>query len=265
MLAGEEKHHLKRRFTSLLTKVGKRKTELQLKGIKGFIEVSFLDWDGKVSSVLFLPGCNFRCPFCQNWQLVYEPQSIEDVEWEMIMCYLKKQKDWVDGVVLTGGEPTIYPQLIPLIEEIKKLGQKVKIDTNGYNPDVLQKLREYNLVDYVAMDIKAPLDKRYERASGVENLDLERIGKSIEFLLSLGNDYEFRTTLVPQIIGEEEIEDIGKAIKGAGKWVLQGYQPEPVRDEFFRQLRPYRREEVEHLLSLASKYAREIIYRGKWR
>jgi pyruvate formate lyase activating enzyme len=245
--------------------VDKRPSQIRLPGIKGFLEVSFLDWDGKVSSVLFLSGCNFRCPFCQNWQIVDEPERIDDIDWEIIEGYLKKQKGWIDGVVITGGEPTIYPHLLPLIDKIKGLGQKIKIDTNGYNPQILIDLWENSLIDYVAMDLKAPLDERYEKASGIKELELERIKRSIEFLLSKGKDYEFRTTLVPSLIGEREIGEIGKAIKGAVKWVLQDYQPEPAREEKFRQLKPYRREEVERLLSLAKEYVKDTSYRGKWR
>jgi pyruvate formate lyase activating enzyme len=245
--------------------VNKRFSQTKISGIKGFLETSFLDWDGKVSCVLFLPGCNFRCPFCQNWQIVEEPEKFDDIDWEIVEGYLRKQKDWIDGVVITGGEPTIYPHLIYLIERIRKLGQMVKLDTNGYNPQLLKGLCEEGLVDYVAMDIKAPLDERYEIASGIKGLDLKRIRSSIEFLLSKGGDYEFRTTLVPSIIGSEEIEHIGEVIEGASRWVLQDYQPEAAKEEAFRHLKPYGREEVERFLSIARKYVKTASYRGKWR
>jgi len=245
--------------------VNKRPSRINLLGIKGFLETSFLDWDGKVSCVIFLPGCNFRCPFCQNWQIVEEPEKFDDIDWGIVEGYLRKQKDWIDGVVITGGEPTIYPHLVDLLERIKELGQMVKLDTNGYNPQLLKELYEEGLVDYIAMDVKAPLDERYEIASGIKGLDLERIRRSIEFLLSIGGDYEFRTTLVPSIIGDEEIEDIGRTIEGAGKWFLQDYQPEQAKEEAYRHLKPYGREEVERFLSIARKYVKIARYRGKWR
>jgi pyruvate formate lyase activating enzyme len=245
--------------------VNKHPSRINLLGIKGFLETSFLDWDGKVSCVLFLPGCNFRCPFCQNWQIVEEPERIADIDWEIIEGYLKKQKGWIDGVVITGGEPTIYPHLIDLLERVKELGQMVKLDTNGYNPQLLKELCEGGFVDYIAMDVKAPLDERYETASGIKGLDLKRIRTSIGFLLSKDGDYEFRTTLVPSIIRDEEIEDIGRIIEGASRWVLQDYQPEAAKEDAFRHLKPYRKEEVERFLSIARKYVKTASYRGKWR
>lgn len=246
-------------------RVNNHRSLRRFQGIKGFIETSFLDWDGILSAVIFLPNCNFHCPFCQNWQLVDEPEKIEDVEWELIENYLRRQKQWIDGVVITGGEPTIYPHLKPLLQEIRKLGFKIKLDTNGYNPSLLKEICEAKLVDYVAMDIKAPLDERYEVASGKEGLDLRRLEESIQFLLQGEVDYEFRTTLVPPFITREEIEDIGEAISKGKRWILQDYQPEPARVEEYRRLQPYKREEVEYLLSIAKKYVREVKYRGKWR
>lgn len=238
---------------------------LKPKGIKGFIETSFLDWDGFISSVIFLPYCNFRCPFCQNWQLVDEPEKLDDVDWSVIERYLKAKKDWIDGVVITGGEPTVYPQLELLLKELRRLGYKIKLDTNGYNPSLVENLVREKLLDYIAMDIKAPLDERYETASGIKGLELDRLRESIRFLLDGEVDYEFRTTLVPTLITAEEIKDIGEAIRGARRWVLQDYQPEPAKEETYRHLEPYRREEVEFFLSIGKKYVERIDYRGKWR
>lgn len=235
------------------------------KGIKGFIETSFLDWDGLLSSVIFLPYCNFHCPFCHNWQVVEEPETIEDVEWEVIKKYLIGKKGWIDGIVITGGEPTIYPQLELLLRAIKSLGYKIKLDTNGYNPSSLEELCRKELLDYIAMDIKAPLDERYEVASGVKGLELNMLRESISFLLEGKIDYEFRTTLVPSLITAEEIKEIGEAISGAKKWVLQDYQPQAAREKAFRFVQPYSKEEVESFLSLAKRYAQEVYYRGKWR
>lgn len=234
------------------------------KDIKGLIKTSFVDWDGLVSSVLFLPHCNFRCPFCQNWILVEEPEKMEDVPWEEVEEFLKKKKGWIDGVVLTGGEPTLYPALFPLTQRIKELGLKVKLDTNGSHSQTMRKLVEASLIDYIAMDVKAPLDERYEKASGVK-VDLFALRESIEFLLEDKVDYEFRTTLVPSIVGEEEIKDIGKEIKGAKRWVLQEFVPHSARNEELRRVRPYKREDAERLLSLGRDYVRNISYRGKWR
>ncbi|MBC7326945.1 anaerobic ribonucleoside-triphosphate reductase activating protein [bacterium] len=233
--------------------------------IKGFIEVSFIDWDGFISAVIFLPRCNFHCPFCQNWQLVCEPEKIKDVDWEVIASYLKKQRQWIDGVVITGGEPTIYPHLNLLLQEIRRLKKKTKLDTNGYNPAILRELVEAKLIDYIAMDIKAPFDERYELASGIKGLNLDRLRESVEFLLGNRVEHEFRTTLVPSLITDKEIEAIGQTIKGAQRWILQDYQPEAAMDEEFRKLQPYTREVVERFLVNARKYVNFVNYRGKWR
>jgi len=180
--------------------------------IKGFIETSFCDWDGYLSSVIFLPGCNFRCPFCQNGELVVEPQSLATIDFELIQDRLSHKRDWIDGVVITGGEPTIHAGIADLMRAIKELGFKVKLDTNGTRPGVIEDLLSQNLLDYIAMDIKAPFDDRYHVAAGVR-VDLDSIRRSVELIREFGN-YEFRTTLVPGIIDEEAVDSIGQSIQG---------------------------------------------------
>ena len=184
-----------------------------------------MDWDGKISSVLFLPTCNFLCPFCHNVNLVLCTEKLDTIPFEYIEDQLKKQKGWTDGVCITGGEPTLHSSLPELCSRIKKMGLMVKLDTNGTNPTMLKELMDMKLVDYVAMDIKAPLTiEKYSKATGVnaEKL-LENVKESIRLLMESGIDYEFRTTVVPSIHSLEDIKQVCRSLKGCRKYVLQKF------------------------------------------
>ncbi len=193
--------------------------------IKGFIDVSFVDWDGKISSVIFLPNCNFRCPFCHNANLVLHPEKLETIPFEYVEDQLKKQKSWIDGVCITGGEPTLHSDLPELCSRLKKMGFLVKVDTNGTNPTMLREVVDRGLVDYVAMDIKAPLTgKKYSRATCVKADELvEKVKESIKILLGSSMDYEFRTTVVPTLHAEDDIKQICLNLRGCRKYVLQRF------------------------------------------
>jgi pyruvate formate lyase activating enzyme len=193
--------------------------------VKGFIDISFVDWDGKISAVLFLPSCNFRCPFCHNVNLVLYSEKLDTIPFEYIADQLETQKGWADGVCITGGEPTLHNILPELCSKIKKMGFMVKLDTNGTNPTMLKELLDMKLVNYVAMDIKAPLtNEKYSRATGVnaEKL-LENVKESIRLLMESDIDYEFRTTVVPSIHTLEDITQICLSLKGCKKYVLQKF------------------------------------------
>ena len=193
--------------------------------VKGFVDLSFVDWDGKVSSVLFLSNCNFRCPFCHNVNLVLKPETIETIPFEYITEQLKNQKGWIDGVCITGGEPTLHDSLPDLCSKIKEMGFLVKLDTNGTNPTMLKDLIDNKLVDYVAMDVKAPLSvEKYNRATGVNTETLlENVKRSINLLMNNEIDYEFRTTVVPTLHDLDDIKQICNSLKGCKKYVLQKF------------------------------------------
>jgi pyruvate formate lyase activating enzyme len=229
--------------------------------IRGFLETSFLDWDGKVSSLVFLPGCNFKCPYCSNWLLVHEPDSLPEVKLEKIEHFLKERKDFIDGVVITGGEPTIHPWLPELIKRFKALGLLVKLDTNGTNPNHLTTLLANHLVDYIAMDIKAPLNEKYDLACGTK-VNLAEIKESIKLIMNSGIDYEFRTTVVPNILGAAEIEEIAKTIAGAKKYVLQQFVPAHSMIKEMQALDPHPTETILALAEIAKKYVPATIVRG---
>jgi pyruvate formate lyase activating enzyme len=218
--------------------------------IKGFIETSFLDWPGKVAAVLFLPSCNFRCPFCHNHELVLTPEKYPDIPLSEIIEALRKRRGWIDGVCLTGGEPTLHPWLPSLIHDLRSaeglappgssLG--IKLDTNGTHPEVLQRLIDRGLLDYVAMDLKGPLEgNRYAAMAGVpmEEEEQERIRASLQILLDGAVDYEFRTTLVPTLIREEEVYALAHRIRGARRYTLQKFNPREALDERLRNIAPF--------------------------
>jgi pyruvate formate lyase activating enzyme len=231
---------------------------VQKMDIKGFIDVSFVDWDGKISAVMFLPNCNFRCPFCHNLNLVSNPENIETIPFEQVENQLEKQRGWIDGVCITGGEPTLHSNLPELCSRLKKMGFLVKLDTNGTNPAMLKELMNKGLIDYVAMDIKAPLTaEKYSGASGVEAEKLlQNVKESIEALLESSIDYEFRTTVVPTIHDLEDIKQICCSLVGCRKYVLQKFDvslgKETLNPEFMN-LKPFTDEEMQKFLDAAQK------------
>lgn len=182
--------------------------------IIGFIETSLIDWDGHIVSSIYLPGCNFRCPYCHNKNAVLNPESFEEVPWAYIENYIEDNRDFLDGIVVSGGEPTIHSDLPDLLKKLKAMGLKIKLDTNGTNPDMLQMLIHEKLIDYIAMDVKSPLTKKYSDLVGID-LDLDTIKRSIDLIESSGIDYEFRTTVVPILLSENDVLEIISELKGS--------------------------------------------------
>lgn len=191
--------------------------------IYGMEKMSLVDYDGKVSATLFTGSCNFKCGFCHNSQLVLDYCSLPHYTEEEIFSYLQKRKGILDGVCVSGGEPTLHSDLPTFLEKIKKLGYSIKLDTNGTNPDMIKSVKENGLVDYFAMDIK---NNREDYASiiGFNTFNTDKIQKSVEYLLSLGTGYEFRTTLIEKFHKRENIYKISEWIKGANKYCLQKFR-----------------------------------------
>lgn len=233
--------------------------------IKGFIDISLVEWDGKISSVIFLPECNLRCPFCYNVSLVLRPNELPIIPLRRVEADLEKSKGWVDGVVITGGEPTIHSDLPNLCKRLKELGFLVKVDTNGTNPQAIEKLIDEQLVDYIAMDVKAPLNERkYSRAAGVNVKDvLGNIEESIDILLEGRVAYEFRTTVVPRLHTKRDIEEICKRIKGCRKYALQNFRAgSRTLSKDFENLRSFSMEELEALRKIAEKFVSNTALRS---
>ncbi len=207
--------------------------------IKGFVETSFLDWQGKLCSVLFLPSCNFRCPYCHNHSLIFHPEQYAAIRLEDVLDRLHSLRNWIDGVCLSGGEPTLHTDLPLLVQEIKRHGFLIKLDTNGSNPQRLENLIEAGEVDFVSMDVKAPLDPfRYSRSVGLP-VKLKPILKSIEILKRGKVDYEFRMTVVPGLHQEEDIQTLGDQLRVGPRFILQNFNPENPLDPSLKNIVPY--------------------------
>ena len=186
----------------------------------GIDKLSLLDFDEKLSCVLFTKSCNFRCPFCHNGLTVLEAETY--IPFDEILSFLESRKGKLDAVVITGGEPTLMDDIVDKIKTIKSMGFLIKLDTNGTRPDVLKQLFELHLLDYVAMDIKNSIEK-YPLTCGIKAIDQTKIKDSIQLIENSGVDYEFRTTLVNEFHSLKSIKDMGELIKGAKKLYLQQF------------------------------------------
>ena len=190
--------------------------------IHGFQTLTLLDYPGFTAATIFLGGCNFRCPFCQNAGLVLAPEGEPVISTDEVLGFLNKRKKVLDGVCITGGEPTLEPELTDLIFQIKELGYRVKLDTNGYEPDRLAKLIGGGLVDYIAMDIKSS-PEGYSKASGIEGVELLKIERSIDLISSSGIEHEFRTTVVHELHTREDLAAIARRLTGEKRYFLQRF------------------------------------------
>lgn len=186
----------------------------------GIDKFSLLDYEDKVAVVLFSKACNFRCPFCHNGQTVLEADTF--IPFDDILAYLRQRKGLIDAVVVSGGEPTLMPDLVDKIKQIKELGYLVKLDTNGTNPELVRYLFQNKLIDYVAMDIKNS-EKKYPLTAGAKNVYMDKIKETINFLINSPYEYEFRTTIIDEFHNEEDIKEIAQLIKGAKRMYLQKY------------------------------------------
>lgn len=229
--------------------------------IGGLQKLTLLDYPNHVSCTVFTAGCNMKCPFCHNRDLVFIPENFEFYNPESIFEYLRKRQGTLDAVAITGGEPLLQPGLRDFIMEVRKLGFKVKLDTNGYYPDKLKKLVDEGLIDYVAMDVKAPLPK-YPVTVGLpeSGFHTEQIQKSIKYLLSGTVDYEFRTTVVREFHTKEDLVAIAKMIKGCKHYYLQQFVDSGRCIE--QGFSAYNREEMYELKEEVAKYIPEVELRG---
>lgn len=227
--------------------------------ICGFNKTTLLDYPGRVACTIFSGGCNFRCPFCQNGGLVVSPEDQPEYSREEILSFLKKRQGILDGVCVSGGEPTLSPSLGSLLQDIKNLGYSVKLDTNGSRPDILKSLAKDGLIDMIAMDIKTS-PGRYSVLTGIPHPDLNAIYESVDFLMSGTIDYEFRTTVVKELHSESDFREIGKWLKGAEAYYLQAYRDsEEVLQPGFSS---YSREELLHFRSILLEFIPLVEVRG---
>ena len=189
--------------------------------IKGLQKTTLLDFPSKVACTVFTGGCNFRCPFCHNASLVLTPKDVPEIPEEEFFTFLQKRRGVLEGVCITGGEPLLQNDIIPFIERIHSMGFAVKLDTNGSFPDKLRDIIERGIIDYVAMDVKNCRDK-YALTAGFDG-DVDKMYKSIEYIMSCGIPYEFRTTVVKELHTVQDIEKLAREISGARAYYLQGF------------------------------------------
>ena len=209
--------------------------------IGGYLPTSFLDWEGRVAAVVFLPGCNFRCPFCHNAPLA--TGLAEGIDPKPVLSDILRRKDFLDGVVVSGGEPTLFARLAELLSWFRNVAKlPVKLDTNGSHPEVLEALLGDRLVDAVAMDIKAPWGK-YAELAGVP-VDTERVRASLDLLKSSGISLELRTTYVPGLLSMADLHRIRTQLDGDQPWIVQLFQPANALDPSLRETASPKRDEI---------------------
>ncbi len=200
--------------------------------LRGFIGNSLLEWEGHVSAVVIAGGCNLRCPYCHSWRYVTGLDGLERLDPEIVFDLLARQKGWIDGVVFTGGEPTLQPGLAALIRRVRGYGAKVKLHTNGSRPEVVAALLDEGLLDCLALDCKAPPDSRLCAAAGVpaDSALPEAVRKTFELARGAGIDREYHTTLHPRFVDREAFTAMSGELDPGGLWILQQYEPDDCLD-----------------------------------
>lgn len=228
--------------------------------IKGVQQTSLIDYPGNIVSTIFLSRCNFRCPFCHNPELVLD-QVEEDIPPEEVIDFLEDKKKWLDGICITGGEPTLHKGLPEFIKKVKSLGMKVKLDTNGTNPEMLSGLLSMNLLDYVSMDIKAS-PENYPDVTKVR-VNMDKVRESIKLLQQSNIEHEFRTTVIPGHFDAKEAEAIGSLLRGSGKYFLQQYRnSDKVLEQEYQNIEPYLADKFEEFRTILLKYIENVEIRG---
>jgi pyruvate formate lyase activating enzyme len=220
----------------------------------GLQKISLVDYPDRIASVLFTPGCNLRCPFCHNWRIATDPQP-PFLQEGAALELLESRKKYVDAVVVTGGEPCIHKELPRFLAKLKEHSFLVKLDTNGFFPEVLEQC--LSIVDYVAMDVKTSLEKY--KLLGANDTAL--MMRSIELLKASKVPYEFRTTVVPEFVTLQDVTAIGEMVKGAKLHALQQFIPDDTLDKRFRNLKPYPPEDIEPLAKILRQYVDKVVLR----
>jgi pyruvate formate lyase activating enzyme len=228
--------------------------------IVGYQGVSLIDFPGHIASVLYTTGCNFACPYCQNPDLVKKNSSAHPMAPNQIEEIIFERKGFIDGVSITGGEPTLWADLPDFLQKLRDMDLKTKVDTNGYLPDVIANLLEKGLVDFVAMDIKSSFDK-YAQAAGT-NVDIGRVDRSIELLMNSNVDYEFRTTVHPDSVTKDDIKQIAARISGAKSYRLQQFSNRITLDPALVNVKPYLPAILQEMAEIARQYVPDTKIRG---
>jgi pyruvate formate lyase activating enzyme len=226
----------------------------------GLQETSLLDYPGKISAIVWTVGCNFRCPFCYNTNMVYEESDILPID--HVLTFLDERKGKLDALSITGGEPLLHKDLGEFIKKVKMKGFLVKLDTNGSFPHRLQSLLDEELVDYVSMDVKAPLEK-YDQLAGV-HVDTDQIKQSIKIIVENAPDYEFKTTMIPGLLEKNDVTEITSFIKGAKRYYLQQWKMDVplLNDELRVKTKPFSKKDFLEMKQLAAPFVETCEIRG---
>jgi pyruvate formate lyase activating enzyme len=224
--------------------------------IKGLEKFSPRDYPGFISATVFLGSCNFRCPYCHNADLVLHPDDLPTFPMDYFIDFLDSRKDWLEGICITGGEPVLHPDLADFLSLLKERNLLVKLDTNGSFPSRLEDLIAKNLVDSIAMDVKAPLE-RYEEVTRTK-VDRGKIRKSIDIIMSSGVEYVFRLTAVPGLIDEKGMTEIGRMLQGAKVFQIQQFVPANTLDPSFERLKPFKRDRIRALGRCVEEFFSEV-------
>ncbi len=222
----------------------------------GLQKLTLIDYPGKVAATVFTVGCNFRCPFCHNPELVEGPGSFSEEEF---FQFLKKRQGKLEGICITGGEPTIQKDILGFMSKIKKMGFLVKLDTNGSQPNVLKQALDRGVVDFIAMDIKNSLEK-YNKTNGVKT-DLNKIKLSVNLIKNSKKPYEFRTTVVPSLHKLEDFDKIGIWLKGSENYALQEFRNEGkiLDDNFGEKIKNEKSLDLKEVKKIMKKYFKKVI------
>ena len=232
--------------------------------IKGFIENSLLEWEGWISSVLFLPHCNLRCHYCHAGHLIHNPGILESVPLSQIMDCWDRQRGWIDGVVVTGGECTLHGEgLVELLRQIRGVPLKTAIETNGTLPDVIRTLLSEGLLDAIAMDVKAPLaTEDYHRVTN-KIVDVDGIRRSLRMILDAGLPHEFRITVAPTLVEAEDLRRIAPELEGAEKVAIQNFKPDLCLNPEFRGKPAFSPGEMEEFHEIVAPHVERCVLRGQ--
>ena len=224
----------------------------------GYQKLTLIDYPGKLAITVFTVGCSFRCPFCHNPELVLNSQFTDSRTMEReFFEFLKKRQGKIEGVCITGGEPTIQPDIVDFIKKVKKMGFAIKLDTNGTRPDVLKKLLDLKLLDFVAMDIKNQL-KKYNQTVGMKTVDKDRIKLSVDLIRNSRIPYEFRTTVVPGLHTEKDFLEIGKWLNGVDRYYLQEYREGRILDPNLKKKTKGKKIDLEKIKKSIEKYFKVV-------
>jgi len=229
-------------------------------GIKGFQGTSVLDFPGRIASLVFYGGCNLSCGFCHNSTLIDDFDQYPDMPVEALLDALQQRVGFIDGVVISGGEPTLAPTLASTLMQIKRLGLAVKLDTNGLRPDVMAQLMDQQLLDYVALDVKTSPERYGELHH--RPVALGELKKSVDLLLGGEVGYEFRTTCVPGLVEEKDIRNMAKLLDGGQRWILQQYVAEHAMDETMQQCGAFSPQVLHGYADVARRHVHQVELRG---